>query len=372
MKKKTNMSLPLHVRFRQKLKVFLNSLLSRLLPDRVTFDPIPSENIKRILIIRINYRIGNVLFLTPLLRALNTRFPNTPIDILIGAAYPAPLLKGFDTVENVFDFPRKLLKNPFKAFAYARRLRSTHYDVVINLNNGSASDRLATFAADGTYKLGFTSEYNWLPLTHVVDAPPARMHEALKPLYLMKAFGNQPTDYPQHMDIAIRDAEALEGALSLQNRLEQQGLSGSYTRLIAIFRDARRSKKIDDAWWSAWHTQMKKLNPQAIFIDILSPDVPEKLNDDFYTLSEPNLRFLGTMLSQLDIFVCGDTGPMHLASASGVPTMALFKTSAPTLYGTLGENDLSLEIAHLTPEAVADRISAHLSTLPFHPSLITE
>jgi ADP-heptose:LPS heptosyltransferase len=357
------MSLPLHVRIRQKLKISINSLLSRLFPDRVTFDPIPSENIQRILIIRINYRIGNLLFLTPLLRALNTRFPNTPIDILIGAAYPAPLLKEFDTVENVFDFPRELLKNPLKAFRYARQLRSTHYDVVINLNNGSASDRLATLAADGTYKLGFTSEYNWLPLTHVVDAPPTRTHEALKPLYLMKAFGNQPTDYPQHMDISLSDEEKREGAKSLQNRLEQQGLSGSHTRRIAIFRDARRSKKIDDAWWSAWHIQMKNLNPQAIFIDILSPDIPEKLNDDFYTLSEPNLRILGTMLSQLDIFVCGDTGPMHLAGASGVPTMALFKASAPTLYGTLGQNDRSIEIAHLTPEATADIISIHLSTL---------
>ena len=92
-----------------------------------------------------------------MLRALEQRFPNAKIDILIGAAYPAPLLKGFKTVENVFNFPRKLLKNPYAAYQYIQQLRSKHYDLVINLNAGSASDRGATFLARGTYKLGFNT-----------------------------------------------------------------------------------------------------------------------------------------------------------------------------------------------------------------------
>ena len=358
------MSLPLHSRLRQKLKNALNAILSFLFPTRASHERIPAEEIRQILIIRINYRIGNILFTTPLLHALEERFPNAKMDILIGAAYPAPLLKGFGSVQNVYDFPRKLLKNPLYLYRYVTQLRSKRYDLVINLNTGSASDRAAAFLARGIYKLGFDVPGNWSPSTHVVDAPAGSVHEALKPLYLMRAFGNEPADYPQRMDISLSPRERLEGLEELRTRLAAQGcLLKEDAKIIGMFRDARYQKKIDNEWWKSWYDEMRRLNPDALFIDILSPDVKEKLSDGLYTLSESNLRALGAMLSQMSMFVCGDTGPMHLASASMVPTAALFKASAPLLYGTLGEDDLSLNIASMTPQEVAATLSAHLVSI---------
>jgi ADP-heptose:LPS heptosyltransferase len=359
------MGLPLHSRLRQKIKNGSDAILLSLFPTHLSHNLIPTEKIRRILVIRINYRIGNILFTTPLLRALEQRFPNAKMDVLIGAAYPAPLLKGFKTIENVFDFPRKLLKNPLHAYRYIQQLRSSKYDLVINLNTGSASDRGATFLARGTYKLGFNTGNNWSPLTHGIEAPKGNIHEALKPLYLMGAFGNQPTDFPQRMDIALSEKEHTEGLNELKKRLADQGyIWQEGVKIIGMFRDARFEKKIDNLWWREWYAQMKQLNPDAVFIDILSPDVKEKLEENLYTLLESNLRFLGSMLSQMSLFVCGDTGPMHLASASMVPTIALFKASTPALYGTLGDHDLSLTIASSSPQEIAQTLTEHLNTLP--------
>lgn len=360
------MGLPLHSRFRQKIKNWLNAILLFLFPLNVSYDPIPTDKIDNILIIRINYRIGNILFTTPLLRALEQRFPHAKIDILIGAAYPAPLLKGFNTVDSVLNFPRKILKNPYILYQYIQQLRSKEYDLVINLNANSASDRGITFLVKGTYKLGFNTLRNWTPLTHVVRTPKVRVHEALKPLYLMSAFGNKSTDFPQKMDISLSKKEQSTGMDELQKRLADQGyIWREGVKIIGLFRDARFEKKIDNAWWQEWYIQMKQRNPDAVFIDILSPDVKEKLNDDLYTLHESNLRILGSILSQMNLFICGDTGPMHLASASMVPTIALFKTTAPDLYGTLGEHDLSLEIASNSPGEIAQTITEHLNTLAY-------
>lgn len=359
------MGLPLHSRIRQKIKNGLNALLALLFPTHAKHELIPTENIRRILVIRINYRIGNILFTTPLLRALEQRFPEAKIDILIGAKYPSSLLKGSNNVQNVFDFPRQLLKHPFQLYRYIQQLRSTSYDLVLNLNSGSASDRGATFLARGTYKLGFDSSGNWSPSTHVVTPPSGSVHEALKPLYLMAAFGNNATDFPQKMDIALSEQEKIQGLEELKKRLSSQGyIWRSKQKIIAMFRDARFEKKIDNSWWMTWYIQMKQLNPDAIFVDILSPDVPEKLSDELYVLKESNLRQLGALLFQLDAFVCGDTGPMHLASASGVPTIALFKASTPALYGTLGIHDRSLTLSGFTPEMIASQISEHLLSLP--------
>jgi len=358
------MGLPLHSRIRQKAKIILNALLALIFPSHAKHETIPTESIRRILVIRINYRIGNILFTTPLLRALEHRFLGAKIDVLIGAKYPSPLLKS-TAVENIFDFPRRLLKNPFHLYRYIQRLRATEYDLVLNLNSGSASDRGATFLARGTYKLGFDASGNWSPLTHVVTAPHQSVHEALKPLHLMEAFGNNANDFPQKMDIALSKEEKIQGLEELKKRLSLQGYAwGSKEKIIGIFRDARFEKKIENGWWKEWYRHMKQLNPNAVFVDILSPDVKEKLEDDFYTLMESNLRLLGTILSQMDAFVCGDTGPMHLASASGVPTIALFKATTPTLYGTLGTNDRSLSLQGFTPEMTAAQITQHLQSLP--------
>lgn len=358
------MGIPLHSQIRKKIKNGFNALLLFLFPTHAKHEIIPSENIRRILVIRINYRIGNILFTTPLLRALEQRFPEASMDILIGARYPSSLLKGFSTINNVFDFPRKLLKNPLHLFRYIRQLREPYYDLVINLNAGSASDRGATFLARGTYKLGFDTQ-DWSPSTHVVSAPNGSIHEALKPLDLMKAFGNSPSEFPQRMDIALSEEEKAAGLEELKKRLTEQGyVWGSKSKIIGMFRDARFEKKISNEWWQEWYTQMKQLNPDAVFVDILSPDVPEKLSEGLYSLLESNLRTLGAILSQMDAFVCGDTGPMHLASASGVPTLALFKATAPLLYGTLGQNDRSLILTGSTPQSVASQVTEHLATLP--------
>ncbi len=358
------MGVPLHSRLRKKIKNGSDTLLHSLFPAHVSHDLIPTEGIKRILVIRINYRIGNILFTTPLLRALEQRFPDAKMDILIGASYPIPLLKGFRTVEKIFDFPRKLLKNPLNAYRYIQELRSHSYDLVLNLNTGSASDRGATFLARGTYKLGFNSKENWLPLTHVVDSPKGNIHEALKPLTLMQAFGNKPMDFSQYMDIALSPEEHSNAKRELKKRLADQGyMWEDGVKIIGMFRDARFEKKIDNDWWSQWYAQMKVLNPTAVFVDILSPDVPEKLSQELYFLSESNLRTLGAMLSQMNMFVCGDTGPMHLASASQVPTVALFKATAPELYGTLGKKDLSLSIGSHSPQEIAIMVSSHYREL---------
>lgn len=355
------MGLPLHSRFRRKLKNFLNSILRQCFSNMPSKQPIASDSIHTILVIRINYRIGNILFTTPTLKALEMEFPNATIDILVGAGYTIPLLRGFKNVQNIYDFPRALLKHPSELIRHIRQLRSKHYDLVLNLNLGSASDRAATFLAKSTYKLGFYSPNEWSPLTHTVPPPHTLVHEAIKPLYLMQAFHKRPDQYPQRMDIGLNPIEKEKGFHALHEQLLKQGKNlRSNDVIIGIFRDARFEKKIDPSWWNAWLIEMQGYFPDAVFIDILSPDITEKLNENVFEFTEKNLRQLAASLSQMSIFVCGDTGPMHLASASFVPTCALFKTTAPTLYGTLGESDLSLEIADLSVQETAILIQSHI------------
>jgi ADP-heptose:LPS heptosyltransferase len=51
--------------------------------------------------------------------------------------------------------------------------------------------------------------------------------------------------------------------------------------------------------------------------------------------TETGLVDLAAVLEQLDLFITGDTGPMHLAAAVGVPVLAIFGPSLPTRYAPL-------------------------------------
>jgi ADP-heptose:LPS heptosyltransferase len=50
-----------------------------------------------------------------------------------------------------------------------------------------------------------------------------------------------------------------------------------------------------------------------------------------------DLLTLGAVLEQLDVYVTGDTGPMHLASAVGTPIVAVFGPSNPVRYAPRSE-----------------------------------
>ena len=348
-------AIPFHVLLRRKIKNFFDSLLRHISPNPST-EPILKKEIKRILLVRINYRIGNMLFITPMIQQLQKEFPDTKIDILIGAPFTKVLFIGFENVENIYDFPRDLLKHPLKLFSYIAQLRSNYYDVVININNGSTSDRIATLLARADFKVSFCNPDAFIPANRCVRrTDKEQAHEALKPLELLRIFNLEP-DYTLKLDIALSKEEKEWG----REELEQIATEGGDKKYIGIFRNARYDKKLSDDFWKALVEELKKRSQKAlVFIDILSPDILTKLQLEMLEYSQKDLRKLAAFTANLDLFICGDTGPMHLASASGVPTIALFQTTAPTLYGTLKESDASLVIEDKTPAQLAQEIVEH-------------
>jgi ADP-heptose:LPS heptosyltransferase len=58
-----------------------------------------------------------------------------------------------------------------------------------------------------------------------------------------------------------------------------------------------------------------------------------------HPVPEMDLGSLAAFLKGCDLFLGGDSGPMHLASALGVPVVGLFAPSDPVRNGPFGEAD---------------------------------
>jgi ADP-heptose:LPS heptosyltransferase len=251
---------------------------------------------------------------------------------MIGAPFISPLLQEMPQINKVYSFPRALLKQPLKLWKLKKTLNANAYDVLIAPSLSSSSDSLFTFLLKSNHKVGFYAPDIFSPLTHGVAFPRDIAHEALKPLALLSAFGEEAQNYPQILDLKLSPQEI------------SQAKEGIPHPSIGIFRDARGNKKLDDKFWKALILALKAQNKNLHFIDILDPNNTQPLDKNMQTLSEKNLRVLASKIANLDAFICADTGPMHLSSASLTPTIALFKTTSPSLYGTLGKKDLSLVI----------------------------
>ncbi|ADN09599.1 glycosyltransferase family 9 protein [Sulfurimonas autotrophica] len=347
------MKYPLHVIVRKKLSSLINGVLSFFTRKSAHQKYIDVNEIKNILIIRPNYRIGNLIFLTPLINELQKNIPNAKIDIIVGMKLAGKILEPMPNVDKVIDIPRKLLLHPLEMFAYIHKTRAKKYDVALNISGGSTSAQIVTALVKAKYKASFSSDKLWADFTHIQErGRPTHIHMGLEPLEFLRFFNIEVPQQKPNLDIKLTQDEINEAKNDLQTLLHVNNISAD-KKVIAIFRNARFDKKISDVWWSQWIDELLKINPNTIIVDILSPDIPQKLNEKVLEYSNKNLRVLGAFFKTCDLYVSADTGPMHLAAASGAKVLALFNKTNMEVYGALGEQNKTVDMETLLPQDVA-------------------
>jgi len=323
----------------------VNKLVVKIFVQNSHYEPIDPNEIKRILILRPNYRIGNILFLTPLIKALDKKIPESRVDLLIGNKLIAPVIKAMDKVDNVYDVPRNIYTHPGQLIRKFRKINKNNYQLIIATASKSTTSNIMLSFLKGKYKLGFYYKDSWCPVNRTVMPDEKVEHEALSPLLLMAGFAGKSMKYDPVLDIEISKAEQTEGKKVLSRLLEKNQITGEPSFFVGIFRDARFNKKIADDWWLQVVNKLKRLDKNLIIIDIVDPFGKEDaISQDVLSISFRDLRKLAQFLSVLDIFVCGDTGPLHLASASKTPVVALFNVTDPLRYGPLGKEDQVVDV----------------------------
>lgn len=353
------MKTPLHVTLRRLFRSYFYALVAKCVKTAETKSVIDKKEIQKILIIRPNYRIGNLIFLTPLVNAIAKNMPDVQIDIIVGMKIAGKVLEPMPNVHRVIDIPRTLLLHPLQLYKFIKEARTTRYDVAINIISGSISSQIVTILCNAKYKASTMSEKNITPLTHTVAYEGLYQHSGLQTLEYLKLFDLPLPQDHLVLDIQLTKEEIQKGEEALQNLLQTHNLP-KQSKTIALFRNARFDKKISDAWWQEWHKALLSLDSRIIVIDILSPDILSKLNEKCLEYANKDLRALGAFFRACSIYTSADTGPLHLASASGAKTMALFNKTDRATYGTLGEDNLTLDINGMSAQEVAQRSYTYL------------
>ena len=303
---------------------------------------LPAE--PRILLIRRD-NIGDLVLITPLIRALRQRHPRAWIGVL-GNTYNTSVLAGHPDIDEVFAYDKaKHRDDRARLLVYADtarlllRLRALHIDIAVLAGPGAQvhAARLAGWIRPREV-VGFVEGGAPGVVTVPVEYGNGRtLHEAEDVFRLGAPLGvaGAPGACVLAADAAAK--AKCEAALTAARR--------AAGKIVAIHISARRVSQRWPAERFAGFMSDLQRQLDVTFLLLWAPgaeDHPRHPGDDakataIRALLEPHVQCLpwptasladlSGALSASDLMVCADGGAMHVASGLGVPIVALFGDS---------------------------------------------
>ncbi len=281
----------------------------------------------------------------PAIRDVRSLAPSAEIDLVVGG-WNASLADAIPSVTRVITLDARWLarggggqRMPALIKA-ARRWRKRHYDLAINFEPDVRSNVLLALSG-AAWTVGWTSGGGGPVLDAAIDFDP-RLHTIANARRLVQsAFNRAPGESARPL-LTIPDAargaakDRLAGtALRAGPRVGMHVSGGRAIKQWDVDRFAAvASRLIDERDATVVLTGSGADRP---LVDRVKQTLaPRPLVD---ATGDVDLLELAAMLQQLDLFVTGDTGPMHLAYTVGTPVVAVFGPSAPQRYGPLGPSD---------------------------------
>ena len=317
---------------RKLLKSLTNSFKNK------TNDPIHNRNqIKKILISRPNHRLGNLLLISPLIQELEAIFPNCKIDLLVNQSCGAELYQTYKSIDRVLQLPRKPFKHLVDYLKVLKQMRDQQYDISINAVEESSSGKIFTILSKSKYKLvAATNSIHTNELQkekHLAKQPIHTLREFLRELGLLVS--NRPVPF---LDVKLTAMELIGG-----KRLVQNLVKASHKPIICLFTNATGAKCYSEEWWLMFYQLIQKEFPEACIIEVLPKENISRIRFQAPTFYSTNIRELGAFIANTDVFIGADSGVMHLASASGTPTMGLFSVTSIEKYKPYNEKSIAVD-----------------------------
>lgn len=294
-----------------------------------------SQKRQNILIIKPG-AMGDLLQLTPTIRALHTRFPSARIDILVGNAASVDLFRHHPDIANVLVYDQRGEHRSLSSlFSLWWQIRNRSYDLVINFQRSNMKTWFLTSAA-------FPCRIQIYHKTRTKVVHAIRDHlKTVEPLGA-SADGDE-------LDLYLSDEQRSYAA----ELFESHGLD---KRPVIAFNPGASHpvNRWSTANFSALADKISGELNAAVIIVGGNGDTPLAQDIDRLSNSHPliltgttTLLQLGAILEKSALLVSGDTGPMHMATAVRTPVIALFGAADPERTGPVGAGNRVIQATGL-------------------------
>lgn len=293
------------------------------------------SDIKKVLIIRPNHRLGNQLLLTPIVQEVINTFPNCELDLFVKGGVANPVFENYKEINNIIQLPKKPFSN---LVTYAKgwvSIKNTQYDLVINGDKNSSSGRLLTQISKAKFKI-FGHPYEEIKskyddYEHISKYPVYNLRHYLKKLGLPE--NNAPIPL---LDIKLKESEIATGKKILDEIIKNE------KKTICLYTNATGDKCYSEDWWITFYTRLQNEYPEYNIIEMLPIENISKINFKAPHFYSKDIREMAAIIKNTSIFIAADNGVMHLASASLTPTVGFFSVTSTYLYAPHGNGSIAL------------------------------
>ena len=225
--------------------------------------------------------------------------------------------------------------------------------MVINATQGSSSGRLSILFAKSKSK--FFGE----DVENLSTQNPDYNHIAKNTIYNLRhyltqiGFEENQSKIP-FLNLKLDEKELEDGKKKLQDIVKND------KKTICLFTNATGAKIYSEDWWEAFYAKLKTTFPDYNIIELLPVENISKLNFKILNFYSKDVREMGGFLANTTVFIAADNGVMHLASASGVPTIGLFQVTDETMYRPYNEKSFSVNTNNVDLDKVIELIKTSL------------
>ena len=298
----------------------------------------------KILLVRLRL-IGDVVFTTPLLRALRRRYPGAHLTYIV-EPLAAPVVAGNPHLNDVIVAPRgRGLRRISNDAALALRVRRERFDIAIDLHGGPRSSWL-TLASGAPMRIGYRIAGRTWMYTHVVPRSPdlqprhsvVNQWDLLAPLGAMTDEtaacdpGRDSVDMPDDPDAAARVAR----------RLADAGITDAHRLVVLHVSAGNPFRRWPADSFADTVVELARRDPARRFMIISGPSdaaaaqmVAERASARLGGAVSPvaygafDVAELRALAMRAAVYIGGDSGPLHIAATTATPVVALFGPTLP-------------------------------------------
>lgn len=307
---------------------------------------------RKILVIKLCC-LGDVIFLTPALRALRSQKPEAHIALLV-SSWVQDIARQIPFIDDVIVYDAPLRKRIsidsfLETFRLLKRLRERKYDTLL-VGHRNKLFSLLGFLAGIPMRIGFTDRSS-LWITDPVRFDPGE-HEIKRYLRLTEVFGTRSSSRKTEIKPPVQEIERTNELLLQLEMTSEDSIIG----IIAGGGQNPGTSMPIKRWDVKYYIELGKriLQTANSKILLLGNTDDRTVNAEIFTefknikgrvfdlSGRTSLCTLPAILQRCRIVIGADTGPMHLAAAVGTATLFLFGPSDPRLVAPEAPNSLHL------------------------------
>jgi heptosyltransferase I len=305
----------------------------------------------KLLILRLS-AVGDVLRTLPAVKALKEHFPSSHITWVV-EDQAKTLLESQPEIDRVILFPRKRWESGIKSpkgiwrtigevVRFILDLRKEKYGAVFDFH-GILKSGLLSYLSGSPKRIGFgrhfTKEGNFLFSNIRVRLPQKRISRYQRNLALLRGIGLELEAIEHRLHIPPGDREYVDSFFS--------AVPGQLRRPLIAIHPGTSSKTPYKRWAADRYAELadrliRDLNATVILT--WGPEEREWAEEIRGTMKEPSmlsprtetLTQLGEVFRRCDLYIGGDTGPMHIASLVGTAVVVIYGPTDPVVNEPLG------------------------------------